>query len=38
MPMIPAFAVVCAREPRFLKLIRAVKEAVFTTTPRLAFK
>ena len=38
MPIMPALAVVCASEPRFLKLMRAVREAVFTTTPRLAFK
>ena len=31
-------AVVCASEPRFLKLKKAVREAVFTTTPRLACK
>src|ERR1700752_4738059 len=36
--MIPALAVVWASEPRFLKLIRAVSDAVFTITPRLAFR
>ena len=36
--MIPALAVVCAREPSVLKLRSAVRDAVFTTTPWLAFK
>jgi hypothetical protein len=36
--MIPTLAVVCARVPVFLGLISAVSEAVFTTTPWLAFK
>jgi hypothetical protein len=38
MAIMPALAVVCAREARVLKVIRAVREAVFTTTPRLAFR
>src|SRR5258708_29179265 len=37
-PMIPALAVVCASEPRVLKLKRAFRDAVFTTTPWLAFR
>src|SRR2546422_381856 len=36
-PMIPALAVVCASEPSVLKLKRAFRDAVFTTTPWLAF-
>ena len=38
MPMIPALAVVWASEPRILKLIKPFSDAVFTTTPWLAFK
>jgi hypothetical protein len=38
MAMMPALAVEWASEPRFLKPIQAVSDAVFTTTPRLAFR
>jgi hypothetical protein len=38
MPIIPALAVVWASEPRVLKLIKPFSEAVFTTTPWLAFR
>src|SRR6266481_4095441 len=37
-PMIPALAVVCASEPSLLKLMRPLSDAVFTTTPWLAFR
>jgi len=37
-PMIPALAVVCASEPSVSKLMRPFSDAVFTTTPWLAFR
>src|ERR1700758_3317796 len=37
-PMIPALAVVCGSEPSVLKLMRPFSDAVFTTTPWLAFR
>ena len=38
MPMIPALFVVWASEGRILKLSEAFNDAMFTTTPWLAFR
>src|SRR5205807_4303485 len=37
-PIIPALAVVCASEPSVSKLMRPLRDAVFTMTPWLAFR